>query len=315
MYKRIVFFLLSVLLMGTTQGQDKWKYNAQFNAGCHFNLTYGKGQRFPGLKIFAGFNVMATGRDHILFNYGPSLSVYTKTIGANLNPLVGDIQVDFTNSFSFGYGWGRDLNYLKYFRTIHTGDFYNVSTYKKNLVLITSNFVLNNHKRHQVVGSVTGSFKNVTFNYSNDGAVPFTFIPVADNFDRYWTGGGGIFIHTKDEFNRAEIIFDQFTGYTPLLYELSNIIGINVPLYEDDEESKKKKVPTSYNTSIYQVKIFTDRNFAIDVGAIGSLTSSKGVHYGVQDLIHMALKMPLHPNNDNTKFFIGATYNYKQDVK
>ncbi|MEP6677632.1 MAG: hypothetical protein ABJA78_20900, partial [Ferruginibacter sp.] len=129
MSPKITFFLLSIglILHTTASSQDTWNYNAQFNAGCHFNLTYGKGQRFPGLKIFAGFNVMATGNKHILINYGPSLSIYTKTIGANLNPLVGDLQIDFTNTLSFGYGWGKDLNYLKYFRTIHTGDFYNVS--------------------------------------------------------------------------------------------------------------------------------------------------------------------------------------------
>ena len=320
MRRKIHFYLLIVCMCGVpaVKAQNTWQYNTQVNAGAHINLTYGKGQRFPGLKIFAGFNVFAVGKKHILLNYGPSLSIYTKTIGANLNPLVGDIQIDFTNSISFGYGWGKDLTYLKYFRTIHTGDFYNVATYKKDLILLTSNFILNNHKRNQVVGTVSASFNNVTLFYANDGAVPFTFIPIADNFDRYWTGSGGIFIHTKNEFNRVEVSFDQFTGYTPLLYELSHIVGINIPLYNDenDKENKRTKMPSSYNTSTYQIKVFTDKNFSVDAGAIGSLTNNKtGYHFGVQDLIHMALKMPLHPNNDITRFFIGASYNYRQHVK
>ena len=313
------FLSIACLCAGlVATAQQTWRYNAQFNAGCHFNLTYGKGQKFPGLKVYAGFNVMATGKQHILINYGPSLSIYTKTIGANLNPLVGDIQIDFTNTLSFGYGWGKDLTYLKNFRTIHTGDFYNVSTFKKNLLLLSSNFVLNNHKRNQIVGTVSGSFYNVSFYYANDGAVPFTWIPLADNFDRYWTGSGGIFVHTKQGFNRVEVSFDQFTGYTPLLYELANIIGTNVPLYSDtdEKESGRKKLPSTFNTSAYQVKVFTDANYSVDVGALGSLIDHKTeLHYGIQDLIHMKLGIPLHPNNDITRYFFGASYNNHINVK
>ena len=76
----------------------------------------------------------------------------------------------------------------------------------------------------------------------------------------------------------------------------------------------KRKSPNTYNTSQYQLKISTDRNFSIDAGIIGNLTDGNGRHYGLQDLIHMALKMPLHPNNDVNRFFIGATYNNKYNV-
>ena len=295
--------------------QSKWVYSSQFNAGAHLNLTYGKGQKFPGLRIFAGFSITAVNREHIMLHYGPSLSIYTKTVGANLNPLVGDIQIDLTNTISAGYGWGGIVNYYKYFRTIHTGDYYNISTNVRNAVLLSTNFILNNHKRNQIVGAVTGSFEQFTFNYYNDGAVPFTFIPLADNFDRYWTGGGAFFFHTRQDFNRAEISFDQFTGYTPLLYEVSGLLGINIPLYKNDEGSNGKKKPNTFNTSAYQVKVFTDKNFAIDAGVIGNLTDKKGNHYGVQELIHIALKLPLHPNNDMNRYFIGTTYNNRLHVK
>ncbi|MEP6676067.1 MAG: hypothetical protein ABJA78_12975, partial [Ferruginibacter sp.] len=192
------------------------------------------------------------------------------------------------------------------------------STYKKNLLLLSSNFIVNNHNRNQIVGTVSGSFTNFSFYYANDGAVPFTIIPLADNFDRYWTGSGGIFVHSNKGFNIIEVSFDQFTGYTPLLYELSNIIGINVPLYtnEDSKENDRKKLPSTFNTSSYQIKIFTDPNYAIDLGAVGSLIDQdKGLHYGIQDLIHMKLGIPLHPNNDITRYFFGASYNYRTNVK
>ncbi|MBL7741646.1 MAG: hypothetical protein JNK14_20675 [Chitinophagaceae bacterium] len=224
--------------------------------------------------------------------------------------------MDFTNTFSAGYGWGSTLPYYKYFRTIHTGDYYNISLNLKNAALLSTNFILNNHKRNQIVGSITGTFGNFTFNYYNDGAFPFDIIPLADNFDRYWTGGGALFFHTRNDFNRTEVSFDQFTGYTPLLYEVSGLLGINIPLYKNDSTGASKKPrPHTFNTSAYQVKVFTDKNFAVDAGVVGSLVDKKGFHYGIQDLIHIGLKLPLHPNNDMNRVFVGATYNNRQYVK
>jgi hypothetical protein len=314
--KLAILFFVGFSFYLCTNAQSKWVYSSQFNAGCHINLTYGKGQRFPGIKIFSGFSITAVNRNHLIVHYGPSLSIYTKTIGANLNPLVGDIQIDLANTISAGYGWGGVLSYYKYLRTIHTGDYYNISMNIRNEILLSTNFILNNHKRNQIVGSVTGSFEQFSFNYYNDGAVPFTIIPLADNFDRYWTGGGALFFHTKNDYNRAEISFDQFTGYSPLLYEVSNLLGINIPLYKNDDDNKRlKEQPNTFNTSAYQVKVFTDRNFALDAGVIGNLMDKKGNHYGVQDLIHIALKLSLHPNNDVNRYFFGATYNNRLDVK
>jgi hypothetical protein len=308
MYQKLQLLTACLLLQLHLCYGQSWRVYTQANFGCSIDLTYGKGQRFPGLKIYGGASVNGRHKSGVMVNYGPSIAIYTKTVGANLNPLVGDIQIDFTNSFSGGYSWGGMMDYVKLFRTLHNADYYNVGTSVRNMLLITSNIILNSHGRHQINGAVTGSFGMVTLNYYNDGAAPFNLIPVADNFDRYWTGGGGVIIHTRQGFNRAEINFDQFTGYKPLLYELSNLIGINLPLYDE-------KKPYNYNTSAYQVKIFTDRNFALEAGGIGNFISAGGRHYGLQDLIHMSLGMSLHPNNDPTRFFIGGSYNNLQHVQ
>jgi hypothetical protein len=310
-------FILTINCLFTVSvfSQDKWVYNGQFNLGCNINFTYGKGQTFPGFRIFGAVSLNGVYDEHVMINYSPSIAIYTKSIGANLNPLVDDFQIDFTNSFSLGGAWAGSVNYYKYFRTIHSGDYYNVSINKENAVLFTSNFILNNHKRNQVVGSISANFGNVTLNYGNDGAIPFNWIAIADNFDRWWTGSGGIFIHNRKGYNDVEITYDQFTGYTPLLYELSHMLGINVPLYSENDTTKKGwKRPYTFNTSSYNVKVFLDRNYAVNTGFVGSL-KHKGFYYGMQDLIHIGLKYPLHPNNDNTRFYIGPSYTNFQDAK
>ena len=131
----------------TSHAQSNWTYNGQLNFGGHINLTYSKAQKFPGIKIFLAYSIMGINKNHLVVNYSPSLSIYSKTVGSNFNPLVGDIQIDLINSFSLGYGWGKTQGYFKNFRTIHPSDFYNVSTNQRYMALLTSNLILNNHKR------------------------------------------------------------------------------------------------------------------------------------------------------------------------
>ena len=121
--------------------------------------------------------------------------------------------------------------------------------------ILASNFILNNHKRNQIVGSVSFSAPDFTINYYNDGAQPFDFLPLADNFDRWWTGGFGIYIHNHKNYNIAELSFDQFTGYSPLLYELSNLIGINLPDYNVEDSNLNIKEAPCLRLSILQLII------------------------------------------------------------
>lgn len=305
----VILILFSLGSIYPAAAQQKWRYKGQVNFGCNILLAFSKNQKLPGLRAFAGFSASAYHGD-LLLSYGPSVSVYTKTIGANLNPLVGDWQIDFTNTFSGGIVWGNHNSYEKFMRTIHNGDFYNLAIDRQGGVFVSTNYILNNHRRNQVVGSVNLMVDKFSLFYYNDGT-PFNWIGLGDNFDRYWTGGGGIMLHTKQNYNRLEFSFDQFTGYIPLLYEMSGLLGINIPLY--DEHSGKKAY--NFNTSSYHLRVNTDRNFGINAGVIGSLVTPKGVHWGIQDAIHMAFKYPLHPNNDKNRFFIGGSYNNQSYVR
>ncbi len=253
-----------------------------------------------------------------MLHYGPSVSIYTKTIGANLNPLVGDIQIDFTNSFSIGAGWGKNMPYLKQLRTLHNGDYYNLITNQRYAIFLTTNFLLNNHRRNQILGAVSGTFGDVGVTYNND-AVPFNKLGLSDGFDRYWTGGGTMFVHHPKGYNTFEFGYDQYTGYKPLLYELANIIGISVPLYGNselsDSASRRARMPNNFNTSIYQLKIGTGKYTSVDIGFAGAMIDRKGRFWGVQDWIHLNGHYPFHPNKDYTRFFIGGTYTNLQKIK
>lgn len=315
------YLLFSILLVSNNSQSlaqsSSWKYDWQFNFGANLNFIYGKGQKFPGLKMFSGFSVSGVYKNHLMVNYGPSLVIYTRSLGANLNPLVGDWQIDLTNSFSVGYGWD-DLSYTKYFRTINNGSYYNISSTKSYNIFLSTNYIVNNHKRNQAVGSVTLSGPGVTINYYNDGAAPFTFLPLADNFDRWWTGGFSVFVHSRNSYNYGEFTFDQFTGYSPLLYELSSILGINVPQYNQvktDSLKGKSRIPSSFNTSSYNLKLFLTKGYGIDIGAIGALVDKQGRAYGLQDIIHMIGGFALHPNSDVTRYYIGGTYNNLRNGK
>lgn len=314
--------LLSLLVLCTlfVRGQEdsEWKRSAQFNFGININLNYGKGQRFPGVRAFCGLGVNAVYKECFITNYGVTLSVYTKSLGNNLNPLINDYQADLVNSFSAGYGTGNS-SYVKYFRTIGPSPCYNAQTDMNYAGLLSAQFVLNNHKRNQVVGAISATFRDITLNYYNDGAPPINWFlwGISDGFDRWWTGGGGIFIHNKEEYNTVEVTFDQFTGYSPLVYELSNLLGINVPSYNLDSAyvtKDGKKIPPAYNTSTYHVRYFPMQGRAIDFGVIGALRDNAGRAYAVQDLIHLAQGFALHPNRDITRVFIGGTYNNMSNV-
>jgi hypothetical protein len=315
---KYLLFLPLLSISKPTCAQPNWKYNGYFNFGCNINFIYGPSQRFPGIGFYAAFIANGVYKKNFTVNYGPSISIYSNTLGSNLNPLRTDIQIDLINSFTFGFAGGKDLDYTKFFKTINTAAYYNVASSKAYAAYLSTNFILNNRHRNQIDGSVTVSTPHVTVNYYNDGAFPFDFFPIADNFDRWWTGGFGIYVHNKKSFNAAELSFDQFTGYSPLLYELSNIIGINVPNYNLEDTSNlktKRQLSSSFNTSAYNIKIFPGRDYAIDAGVIGSLRTKTGRVFGLQDIIHTMLRYPIHPNSDANRFYIGGTYNNMNHVK
>jgi hypothetical protein len=276
----------------------RFEAQAQISFGGNLFLNYSKKQQFPGLRLFVSASFKKEVSKNFQLIYAPSISVYTNTIGSNLNPSASDYQIDFSNTIMAGLVSSNVSCTTKSLRTLHNADYYNLYNDRDHGVFLGTNFILNNHQRNQIVASGIVNVNNFSILYYNDGP---DVLGLGDKFDRYWTGGLGIYYANNKGFNNIELSFDQFTGYQPLIYELSNILGFDVPQYS----SKKEKF--NFNTSTYHLKVGFDNDLSLDFGVIGSLRS-QNKHFGLQDIIHMGRKMPIHPNDDNNRFYVGFSY-------
>ena len=320
---RLAVILLLGLLPYTTFAQLKLSMELRFGLG--FNLYAAipckTNQRFPGVKIFGSFILVGDISKCFRTNYGSTISIYTRTMGNDQNPLKNDVQIDFINSLLLGVVSKDSLPYMKYLRTMNNAPYFNLRHNNKYALFVGTNFILNNHQRHQAVGSITATFDNFSINYYNDGGVPIDYVGIGDGFDRWWTGGLMAVVHTHyrdvsqkyHSYNLIEASFDQFTGYAPLVYELSNILGINIPEYslnQTQDSNFKAITPATYNSAAYNVKYYLRENYGFDVGVMGSLASLHR-YYGLQEMIHRNSRYPLHPNKDLNKITIGLTFNKK----
>lgn len=308
--RHICIWVMCLHLAPAAGAQSNWSNRFYFSLGANLMLHWGPGQTFPGLRLNAAGGINAVYKDNLMLNYALTVSLFSKTVGANLNPLVNDVQLDVVNTLNVGGCWGKDLQYQKHFRTFSTGAYYNIMTNRECAVLLGTNFVLNNHKRNQFVGNLLVSTGTVTVNYYNDGGPPVEWLALGDSFDRWWTGGFALFFHNSRDYNTAEFMFDQFTGYKKQLYEISNILGIDVPGYENGEDEKKSNKPPDFNTSAYTFRYFFGKGIGAETGIIGSLRTRNDVAFGLQDMIHIGLGHSVHPNHDINRFFIGGNYIY-----
>ncbi len=185
-YLLILICLLSCSCVLAQEDDADWSYDAHFNFGFNVYFFSGHGQKFPGWKAFAGASFAAVNKHHYLLNYGPTLSFYSKSLGANLSPLVDDVQIDFAHSLSAGGWWGQTPGYTKYLRTLGNSAAYNMVLNERNAAFLSTIFVFNNHGRNQALGAITANFGDFTVNYYNDGGAPIDL----GSSPTIWTGTG-----------------------------------------------------------------------------------------------------------------------------
>lgn len=311
--RRLVIWVCLSFFSMSGFAQTDWTVRAIANLGVSINYYYSTSHQFPGLKAFVGVGVSGTYQNVFLANYGTSLSFYTKSLGSHLSPMVNDAQLDWQNAFTVG-GVSVSNGRFKYLRTLGNSQAYTLGIDNDYGVFVTTNAILNNHRRNQWIGAVTGITPHVSVNYYNDGAPPFNFLAVADGFDRWWTGGIAVFVHNRNAYNDVEFSFDQFTGFRPLQYELSGILGLSLPSYNrsfyDDQPTSRahKRPPPNFNTSAYNLRITPFQHFSANVGVIGAMRGNNGKSYALQDIIHILGRFPLHPNHDFNRFYLGTTF-------
>ncbi len=295
--------------------------------GLEVDMYRGKGRQFPAVRSYLGAIVNQRFQNGMVVNYGPVLSVYNNTLGSLSTPLKFDLQADLVNSFTIGYAsdfrYGAEQSLMressagKYIRTMNNHSTYNLVHFKDYGLFFTSNLVLNNKGRHQYTESFTLTVQNFTLNYYNDGGNIMEWIGLSDNLDRYWTGGLGLTFHNNEGYNTAELSFDQFTGFSSLMYKFSTLMGFDVLDYNT---AGGQGADARLNSSEYNLKVWLNRNYAVDIGIRGSLSSyndetGKTTYYGLQDLLHAGLNYALHKNQDNNKIKIGLSTNFLQYSK
>jgi hypothetical protein len=314
---RKLFLLLVVLLLhDQVHGQEvapEGEWDFEVRAGINVNLCYalrGK-QSFPGIKVYASYMTGKTLGSQYPAALGGTLSMYMKSLGNDLNQLVDDVQFDLAANFGIGVAGTTKVDYPKYARTFHNSPAYNVKHNHENAVFTSMTVIFNNHGRHQIINSFMATIGNLTLNYFNDGGPLVQLLPLSDKFDRYWTGGAEIITHSRKGYNSMELGYDQFTGYSPLVYEFSSLLGLNVPEYKSGYG--KKGISTSVNSSSYHLRLGIDEFTSVDVGIIGSMQHKCGDgrfrYFSAQDLIHIANGVALHPNYDTDKVYVGYTHN------
>ncbi len=332
---RYLRILLS-LLPGLTLAQEHFGFDQLYlNVGTTINIHYRGGTNFPGIKAFVGvggIKQINSKYGNYMMSVGMNVGIYNKSLGNSLILLKQDNQIDFTSSLFFGPASTRineKFPLYKNLRTINNLPFYNLRFGNEGMAMLGVNFIMNNHIRHQTVGAIAFNYKNVSFNYYNDGGMPLNLLGLGDSFDRWWTGGGGIYYHSTRKNNLFEFCFDQFTGYERQYFELATRLGMDVQDYgifsdiTQDTSAKRynvvgAKTSNNYNSSSYSLRCFINESLAINLGIIGSLrgTNPDGERlWGVQDLIHNAMKIAIHPNYDANRVFLGLTFNHFNPIK
>jgi hypothetical protein len=294
----IVVICLCMLSAREGVAQNVHVGQAEFNVGISVLHYFGGGQNFPGIRLFGAMSVSGSYEEYGHANYGLSLSVYTNTLGSDFSLLSSDYQIDLIHSFSIGVGT-NEIDYLKYIRTVNNSPYFNMVIPVKYAGYLGTNFILNSSGRHQLVGNFTIAIDKFTLNYYNDGAPPISTFGLSDGHDRYWTGGISLYWHTDKNYNLIEFSHDQFTEYSPLVYEFSKLMGIDVMSYP-------RGGAATVNNASYNLRVNPVAEFGINAGITGSLRS-RNVAYGLQDIIHIIKKYPLHPNRAENRFHIGTT--------
>lgn len=305
-YLIILFFIPTISF-----SQNMWEANITLGGRVNlFQSIKTWKLKNPGFEVYINANIYKRMNEVSFFSSNLNLSLYYKSLGNSNRSVDNDIQIDFTNTYNIGIGKGilPEKKYRQY-RTLHNTRAYSIIHNFDKTVVISTNFIFNNSKRHQIIGSISGTWNNCSISMSNDGGPPINWLPISDNFDRWWTGALGFYRHNDKNYNSFEASFTQFTGFLPLLYELHTLLGADISKY--NYNLSDRRTGKEFNSSMYNFAIGLDPYSSINFGIKGNLRFQLGklqrtTHWGLQDLIHMVTNVALHPNEEENKLYFGV---------
>ncbi|MEM9327933.1 MAG: polymorphic toxin type 23 domain-containing protein [Bacteroidota bacterium] len=157
-------------------------------------------------------------------------------------------------------------------------------------------------KKTQRIGYLNLQMDHFQLHYANDGAIPFNFSRLGDNYDRFWTGSG--MLSYEDEDYRMLVGFDRFTGYRTNAFEFATLMGYKRVYYDEEQ--------TFYNRGEWNME-FVAKRFRTDFGI--SLKFADMPFIETQDFIHYTGRMAIHPTPNKPNIFIGGVvdYNHNED--
>ncbi len=216
---------------------NEFKYLLAYNPNIYFPIKTGTSQAIlPMLDLKVslynnnlGSSVLSSFRNkmHINIALSPTL-LYSFEKASQSNP--GYVPI-FSNTFiaqtnsPYNYNFGFSAIYISQL------GFGKVKNYSKN----------------QRLSNLIFSFRNIYFNYYNDGGPINKWI--GDKEDRFWTGGmmlGYKFLSGGQQ-NHVSISFDKYTGFVKHAFEAAGLLHTKNVLYADPVE-------TSYNSGKYSLR-------------------------------------------------------------
>lgn len=169
--------------------------------------------------------------------YQVAFNIYANGLGTNMLETQKKTQFDIVNSFSATYGHRSSKHYIYEFKTFNN---MTASAFQSNYgvasLSVSTNFIINNHKRNQHVGFAGVSLGPIRVGTYNDKFLPL----FSDHYDRWWTGGffiqsgvETIKLNEEDNIpnffnkNRINFSYERFTGNVQDAFNLVSRLSLN----------------------------------------------------------------------------------------
>lgn len=311
--KKILVLLLSFLVSFAGKAVKPplslgFQIGTTFNFGCDKKFRWG---------INTGLGLMYNQKVYRTLHFSPSLYLSMRvgyhTFGSPMKTELNKGEVKSWNYFGavtflpvqFGcievnknrsYIGKPQYYFSNHFTPIFTND------YIGSLAVGTSIVYNVKAKGFQRVGTLDLGCYNLSINYINDGAAPFSLFGrvLADMRDRWFTGGVVIsYFHHSLVASKGsafplniEFSYNKFTGHSPNSYEISNDLFLSEVSYSDTSEQL-------YNFGAYQIKgiIMCPNDFFVG----GGLMMIDNYALDLQHLLHYSQYYSHHISPNTTK--------------